>query len=374
MENVINEILSLGQSIKPLSTILDRQSLYIYGAGNFGKDIYRALLNRGISVNGFIDQNAHKDSSWNNTIIYHPDDDRLSGNLRENFNVMLAIHNRDVDLMPVILKLKQLGYHHIVTPIELYDYFGQELGNRFWLTSRSTYLSWKAEINQGFSLWEDEPSRQLYFSTLAFRLSGDYSHLAMPDQENQYFPPDLPVWKQPLRFVDCGAFDGDTLMSLKLHHIQVEAIAAFEPEPINFSKLSSYVKDFPARDICLWPCAVYSSTSPLKFSGSGEAGKLNDSQGVTVQGVGLDEVIPNFQPNLIKMDIEGAEYDALLGARQIIKKYHPDLAICVYHCPDHLWKIPLLIKSWDLGYRFYLRSHAYSGFDMVLYAICDRIN
>ena len=69
------------------------------------------------------------------------------------------------------------------------------------------------------------------------------------------------------------------------------------------------------------------------------------------------------------MDIEGSEYEALLGAKDTIYSSKPNLAICLYHKPNDLYEIPLLINSWNLGYKFYLRMHSYSAFDLVLYAV-----
>ncbi|HWQ41412.1 MAG TPA: FkbM family methyltransferase [Desulfosporosinus sp.] len=86
----------------------------------------------------------------------------------------------------------------------------------------------------------------------------------------------------------------------------------------------------------------------------------------------LDDVFYNFRANLIKMDIEGAKFDALQGAYKIIEQDWPGLAICVYHHPTHLWQIPEVINSWHLGYSFYERTHAINGFDTVLYAISGK--
>ena len=87
----------------------------------------------------------------------------------------------------------------------------------------------------------------------------------------------------------------------------------------------------------------------------------------------LDEILAKgHAPNYIdfmSIDIEGAEYDALLGAREMIHRHRPGLAICLYHRPEHLWQIPLLVHSWNLGYRFFLRSHALNGWELVLYSM-----
>jgi hypothetical protein len=68
------------------------------------------------------------------------------------------------------------------------------------------------------------------------------------------------------------------------------------------------------------------------------------------------------------MDVEGAEPDALKGAEGLIREHRPDLGICVYHAPDHIWEIPLYLHEMGLGYRFYLRNHTAFTQETVLYA------
>ena len=71
------------------------------------------------------------------------------------------------------------------------------------------------------------------------------------------------------------------------------------------------------------------------------------------------------------MDIEGAEVEALQGSRRAIAEAGAALAVCVYHRPDHLWRIPLLLSHADetRSYEYYLRVHGFNGFDAVLYAL-----
>ena len=75
------------------------------------------------------------------------------------------------------------------------------------------------------------------------------------------------------------------------------------------------------------------------------------------------------QPTFIKMDVEGSEIDALIGAQNIIRKELPILAICAYHRQDHMWRIPSLIHSFSDQYCFFLRPHLSEGWDLVCYAI-----
>ena len=70
----------------------------------------------------------------------------------------------------------------------------------------------------------------------------------------------------------------------------------------------------------------------------------------------------------IKMDIEGAELNAIKGAERIIKENKPTLAICVYHKNEDLLNIASAIKALVPEYKLYLRHHNVSGTETVLYA------
>jgi FkbM family methyltransferase len=350
--------------------------IFIYGTGTFAKDIYRVLIQDSLEVSGFLDHRMKDGMIINALPVRPPNDPNISPKQRRDSIVVLGIHNREVDLIPIIKNLNELGFQYIISSIDLYDHYAEELKNRYWLTSRTYYSSHASEIQAVYDLLADDKSRETFESLLRFRITGDYSLLPKPDMEHQYFPPDLPAWQQPLRFVDCGAYDGDTLGSFLNTGHQFDAVAAFEPDQDNFHKLSACVIGNRSKlpNTSLFPCGVYSSTAQLTFeTGKGEASVASQSGTSVIQCISLDECIPTFQPTLIKMDIEGAEIDALLGAQQIIKEYHPALAISAYHTPAHLWEIPLRINQIatqnNLHYTYHYRAHAHNCFDTIFYAI-----
>ncbi len=71
----------------------------------------------------------------------------------------------------------------------------------------------------------------------------------------------------------------------------------------------------------------------------------------------------------IKMDIEGGEYNALLGAAQTIRMQQPALAISVYHEFNDFFQIPGLIRDYGVEYKYFLRHYAWNSSETILYAI-----
>jgi hypothetical protein len=69
------------------------------------------------------------------------------------------------------------------------------------------------------------------------------------------------------------------------------------------------------------------------------------------------------------MDVEGAEPEALAGARETIRQHAPVLAICLYHRQSDLWEIPLQVREMTDRYSFYLRRYSDDCWEQVLYAI-----
>ncbi len=115
--------------------------------------------------------------------------------------------------------------------------------------------------------------------------------------------------------------------------------------------------------------AVSNKTGMSKFDNKLGSSVLNEEGETQVMCVKLDDILHNYHPTFIKMDIEGEEINALNGAKTLIKDSTPELAICVYHFINHFWEIPNLIHKWNLGYKLYMRTHSSACMETVLYAV-----
>jgi hypothetical protein len=116
------------------------------------------------------------------------------------------------------------------------------------------------------------------------------------------------------------------------------------------------------------PCALYKEETTLKFVDTANgASKIGEEGTISVKTDTIDSRCPDA--TFIKMDIEGAEIDALYGAKNTIINNKPKLAICIYHSNEHFYEIPLLIHNWVPEYRIYVRHHSYTAADTVMYAV-----
>jgi FkbM family methyltransferase len=179
-------------------------------------------------------------------------------------------------------------------------------------------------------------------------------------------------------FVDCGAFDGENTAEFvgRSGGVFKKAIA-FEPDPASFARLREALSHFPdsvAKRIGICQAAVSGSSGRLRFDATGTASSSAGSGGLEVDAVALDEKLADEVPTYIKMDIEGAEADALRACRRTIANHAPVLAINAEHRQDDIWTLPLLIHSLNLNreYRFFLRPHLLETWDLVIYAIPPR--
>jgi FkbM family methyltransferase len=173
-------------------------------------------------------------------------------------------------------------------------------------------------------------------------------------------------------YVDGGAYDGDSIRwFIERTKGQFSRVLAFEPDPVTFDRLATNFRDEPRVEPV--NAGLYSASTNLHFDDSGTRGALLvQSGGVTVRVVSLDDTLAGGRASFIKMNIEGAELDALEGARQTIQRWCPSLAISAYHRPSDLWRIPEKIVSLRDDYRLYLRQHDGGVIETVLYAQPER--
>ena len=170
--------------------------------------------------------------------------------------------------------------------------------------------------------------------------------------------------------IDCGTCFGET--AIWFLRCGASKVYSFEIDVDNLQVLENYVN---TPNIKIVRYALGSTPGELWYTpdvnnaGAGQVSSKQQANSIHVSVTTIDSFCKEMSitPSFIKMDIEGSEYDALLGAKNIIASLKPKLAICLYHKLDDMWRIPLLIKQLVPEYKIYCKkNHPFCEF--VMYA------
>lgn len=185
------------------------------------------------------------------------------------------------------------------------------------------------------------------------------------DVDKQYFDTVVKFENDEV-FVDCGGYDGDTTKRFIEKCPDYAKVFFFEPYQEYFDLARRNLGQY--RNISYYRKATYDKNASLKFAVSNLASTLDEKGSVTVETCRLDDIIKE-RVTYIKMDVEGAEYESLMGAKNLIQQYKPKLAICVYHKQEHFWQIPELVLGINDNYQVYLRHYSEGFSETVMYFV-----
>jgi FkbM family methyltransferase len=349
------------------------RNIIVYGAGesfHYFKEV--VMRQYGFIPSAVLDRKFRKGDTFEGIPAFSPLDYRPSAEEQETGLVVVCLGKQQY-FDEVVKTLRQKGFHHIIPLMDIY-----EIHNPFCLpqeleeTGFQYYINQKERIESCLDILADDDSREVYIRCLQTHLQRKPVAIPMCDRKEQYTPRGIPLTRGYSRFIYGGVSVGE--MARVFGDIgKVDELVCFEPDPNQFRLTAEYVAAHHtqlAQRVTAIPCALYSheAIEPFTYSDTSFGSRILPSGGSWIQTVTIDHVLPNFDPTYISMDIEGAELEALKGAEKTIRASHPDLAICLYHAPHHLWEIPLYIQSLGLDYRLYLRNYTSFTGETVLYA------
>lgn len=184
------------------------------------------------------------------------------------------------------------------------------------------------------------------------------------NHQDQYFDKELISSMDDIVFVDGGAYVGDTLPQIIKNFPNYKKIYCVEPNElhINIAK-----RDFVnQRDLEFINCGLGKEKIQNNESQDKKHHGEHDYQAQNIDTI--DNLISE-KVDFIKLDIEGAEQDAIEGAKQTIKKYKPILAICIYHKAQDWYMVPKKVLEIESEYAIYLRHYMEGIYETVMYFI-----
>jgi FkbM family methyltransferase len=352
------------------------ERLVLFGAGPLGRSVLAGLRKAGVEPLAFADNNRDR---WHQQVMGLPVLSPTEAVKRHGKTACFVVTIYQGS--SVRRQLASLGCQRVVACAPLLWKYADIFIPQCGLELPHKFREQCANIRQCYPALGDELSRRDVREQLLWRYWLDFSALSPPlDASDTYFPMDLLSPVPDEVFVDCGSFDGDSIRSFNRHWGgEFRHAFAFEPDPVNRGALASNVEAMGISDrVTVMPFAVGNTNGRVSFAFNSSASShvmaesAKSDPGSAIECRRLDDIDWPLMPTYIKMDIEGAEPEALAGGSELLRRHQPVLAICTYHRSEHLWQIPNLIHSISSEYHLFLRRYAEECWEGVCYAIPKR--
>lgn len=326
---------------------------YILGINKFTKSVLKH-----IEVDGVIDDFTRVQSSRKKEIL------KIEDIPKEN-SIILSVSTGSP--LEVQNKLTAMGYKNFnyllfckytdfdLAPPPFIDDFEEDYKNN------------KTEYMKIYDLLCDGKSKEVFKKVINFKISYDLKFMDgfTNNHEEQYFDKEIIPSIKDIVFLDGGGYVGDTAKEVIKNYPDFKKLYLIEP---NLLHINIAKREFGhLKNIEFIQCGL----SNKKVQNDADESLNNNANHYNQEQLNLNTIdnIVNEKVDFIKMDIEGAEQDAIEGAVNTIKKYNPILAICLYHKAEDWYKIPQKVLEIQSNYDIYLRHYMEGIFETVMYFI-----
>lgn len=337
----------------------ENKPIYIYGMGDGAMKIMSVFKKYGIKTTGIF-----------------ASDDFVRGHYFEGYKVMRLSEVEEKEEDFAVVLAFAAGYEELINRIKsiakkhtLYVPDVPVIGSG--LFTYEYCLENKDKLQEVYDLLADDFSRTVFSSIINFKISGNIDYL-----EN-ITTTKLDIYRKIIKpnlnehYVDLGAYNGDTIRELlEITRNRYVRIYAMEPDKKNFKKLCKYIEG--KKHIYAYNNAAWCKETELPFSSrAGRQSSLaNRNSAHMIESRSVDNLLGGDEATLIKMDVEGAEREAIWGASQTISRYNPRLMIALYHRNEDIFELPLLIHKLNPRYKLYIRHQLYiPAWETNLYAV-----
>ncbi len=173
--------------------------------------------------------------------------------------------------------------------------------------------------------------------------------------------------------MDCGAYNGDTArLFLELTGNDCE-IYCFEPVSENYHEMDAWIRQEGITNVHAvhvgvgkgkYTDKVYSTEEKTTKGAVGVNRFHSESPVVTeIQVDSLDNMMGEQHVDYIKMDIEGAEMDALRGGERLIRRDCPQMLVSAYHKITDMWEVPEFVLGISPNYQMFLGHQPHAPYE-----------
>lgn len=318
--------------------------ILLYGMGNGAEKIMKELERRGIKVSGVFASDGfvrgHKFKGF----------DVMSYSVaKQQFGDMIVLLCFGSQLPNVLKTIRSVADEQ-----ELYapdvPVFGSEIFDRDYARLH------KDDLTKVYNLLADDTSKKVFENIIKYKITGKIDYLFECQTEIDDAYNILNLGDNEI-YMDLGAYRGDTITEFLLHVNGFNHIYGVEPDPKNFRHLINNTEGLE-NCTCL-NLGVSDKEEQLCFSAKSGRNSSVSSGGNLIDMDSVDNIMAGKPATYIKMDVEGQESKAILGAKNTILNYKPKMLISCYHRTEDIFDLPLRVMSIRDDYKIYMRHYPY---------------
>lgn len=357
-----------------LYDVLEKESrpLYLYGTGDGADKLLKILEDRGLHAAGiFVSEEFFRGQTFHEftcTTLSHLDETLGP----DGFVILVAFGSHFPDM---IHRIKTIAENHTLyvpdMPVAGDNVFDKDF-----------FFAHQEELSSALDLFEDPLSRKVFLDAVEYKLTGQMDPLFRNvTSKEEVFSELIPLKPSIETFLDLGAYNGDTVEEF-CSLVGTETgcyrhIYAMEPDPRTFKKLVKKTEGL--SDItCINAAAGDTTHEEILVASRGRGNKRsatatplpgNQAAGktVTILFQRIDDL--GITPSYVKIDVEGAEAEAIRGMESTLVQNQPKLNIALYHRSEDLFALPLELHALLPDHQFFLRRHdCFPCWELNLYA------
>ncbi|RXI31880.1 hypothetical protein CP962_03610 [Arcobacter ellisii] len=347
-----------------INDLIKLKEIYIYGTGVSSRKLKDLIEKNNIDLKilGFVD--SYKETSISDDIkIYNIKDFK-------DFNKTIVICTYYEEWIDEIVNLlKNMNFNNYFINMIILD--------SMYYLNQENYILFKDKIKFINEHLQDEIDREIWNSTIN-ALKNNMDNLLLFENYylygNEQYLDCIKINKSDI-VIEGGVFDGITSLKIADYLGSDGKLYAFDPL-ISNEKNELFCND----RIEIIKEALWSENKDLYFINNGAGSYVSENYSenlsfedcILVKSLTVDYFIKRNNLDkfdFLKLDVEGAELNVLLGAIDSIKKYRPNLAISIYHSLEDFFNIPFYLMSELDDYDFNIRLYSGALKDTVLYAI-----
>ena len=337
----------------------------IYGAGVYAYVLKRFLELNGIQIQAIMVDGAYlAQQAFTDLPMVSTEEYAIK---LPHSHVIVGITNYP----PFVKKLKALGAMHVHV-IDIPDYLNMPHA----FMDKQFVIENSEHFDRAYQLFEDELSRQTYVAAINTKINEDLNHITPYVRlDNLYFPSSEFSPGDHESFLDVGGFTGDTIKEFhQLKNEAYEKIISLEPGDQNFMELQKTVAQWQIPRVTAVKLGAWNEKTILRFTT--KAGhidnEINEAGDSEIQVDTIDAILQRLGStvSLIKLDINGAEYQALDGARASIRLCRPNIVVRL-HRKEDFYRLAILLKEIAPDIKLYLRQRNYMSMMLIMYGIFE---